>query len=132
MSASRDTITAVYDAFGRGDVPAVLGMFDPAIEWNEAEHFLYAGGNPYRGPEAVLNGVFLPIVGDVDGFSVSPEGYIADGDTVAVEGRYRGTWKATGTPVDAQFVHVWRLRNGKVIRFQQYTDTLQWARAAGK
>lgn len=76
--------------------------------------------------------MFLPIVGAADGFSVSPERYTVDGDTVAVEGRYRGTWKATGTPVDAQFVHVWRLRDGKVIQFQQYTDTLQWARAAGQ
>lgn len=132
MSSSKDTIVSLYDAFGRGDVPAVLGMFDPAIEWNEADNFPYAGGNPYRGPEGVLNGVFIPITGDVEGFSVTAEHYIADGDTVAVEGRYRGTWKATGTPVDAQFVHVWRLRNGKVIQFQQYTDTLQWARAAGK
>lgn len=41
MSTSRDIVVAVYDAFGRGDVPAVLGMFDPAIEWNEAEHFLW-------------------------------------------------------------------------------------------
>ena len=32
----------VYDAFGRGDIPAVLEMMDPDIEWREAE------GNPYK------------------------------------------------------------------------------------
>jgi uncharacterized protein len=48
-----------------------------------------------------------------------------------VEGRYRGTVKATGMPVDAQFAHVWHLRDGKVVRFQQYTDTGQWSEAAG-
>ena len=39
--------------------------------------------------------------------------------------------KATGTPVDAQFAHVWQFRGGKIARFQQYTDTKQWAGAAG-
>jgi ketosteroid isomerase-like protein len=39
--------------------------------------------------------------------------------------------KATSTPVDAQFAHVWQLRDGKVVRFRQYTDTGQWSEAAG-
>jgi ketosteroid isomerase-like protein len=36
-----DIVKRVYEAFGRGDVPAVLAMMDPKIEWYEAE------GNPY-------------------------------------------------------------------------------------
>jgi ketosteroid isomerase-like protein len=32
----------VYDAFGGGDIPTVLEMMDPDIEWREAE------GNPYK------------------------------------------------------------------------------------
>jgi ketosteroid isomerase-like protein len=36
-----DVIKNAYEAFGRGDVPAVLGAMDPEIEWHEAE------GNPY-------------------------------------------------------------------------------------
>jgi uncharacterized protein len=79
----------------------------------------------------VAQGVFQRIVTDVDGFSVTPEHYSEAGDTVVVEGRYRGTMKATGTPIDAQFAHVWRLRGGKIVTFQQYTDTSQWAKAAG-
>ena len=57
-------VKATYDAFAVGDVPAVLGAMSPAIEWNEAENFPYADGNPYRGPEAVLNGVFARIGGE--------------------------------------------------------------------
>lgn len=131
MSSSLSQVQAIYDAFSRGDVPAVLGAFDPGIEWWEAEGFLYAAGNPYVGPGGVAQGVFQRIVGDVAEFSVSPERYIDGGDTVVAEGRYRGTMKSTGMPVDAQFAHVWQLREGKVVRFQQYTDTRQWAAAAG-
>ena len=130
MGKNSDIVKALYDAFGKGDVPAVLGAFDPQIQWREAENFLYPDG-PYAGPQAVAEGVFQRIVSDVENFAVLPEHFVEGGDTVVVEGRYRGKMKATGTPVDAQFAHVWQLRDGKVVRFQQYTDTKQWAEAAG-
>ena len=121
-----DVVKAIYDAFGRGDVPAVLGAFDPQIQWSEAEGIYYADGNPYTGPQAVALGVFQRVVSDVAEFAVVPQRFIDGGDTIVVEGRYRGLMKATGTRIDAQFAHVWQLREGKVIRFQQYTDTRQW------
>jgi|SRR3990172_541685 hypothetical protein len=130
MGKNGDIVKALYDAFGKGDVPAVLGAFDPEIQWREAENFLYADGNPYAGPQAVAEGVFQRIVSDVENFAVLPERFVEGGDTVVAEGRYRGTMKTTGTPVDAQFAHIWQLRDGKVVRFQQYTDTKQWSEAA--
>jgi uncharacterized protein len=129
MGTSGDVIRSVYEAFGRGDVAGVLGAFDPGIRWMEAEHFRYSDRNPYAGPEAVAEGVFQRILGEMDGFQVVPGRFTDGGNTVAVEGRYRGTVKATGAPVDAQFVHVWELRDGKIVSFQQYTDTKQWADA---
>lgn len=131
MSASADLIRSLYAAFGKGDVPTVLGAFDPRIRWMEAESFLYADRNPYVGPQAIAEGVFMRCVADVEGFSVTPERFTDGGETVVAEGRYRGTWKATGKPINAQFAHVWRLKGGKVVGFQQYTDTKQWAAAGG-
>ena len=52
-------------------------------------------------------------------------------DTVIVLGRYRGACKATGSAIDAQMAHVWRVADGKLAAFQQYVDTLQVARATG-
>jgi ketosteroid isomerase-like protein len=77
----------------------------------------------------VAEGLFQRIASDLGNLAVVPDHFIEGGDMVVAEGRYRGTVKATGRPVDAQFAHVWQLRDGKVVRFQQYTDTLQWARA---
>lgn len=124
-------VRGIYEAFAAGDVPGVLGRMSPDIVWNEAENFIYADGNPYRGPEAILNGVFARCIGEWDGFSAIPEEYLDAGDTVVVLGRYRGTNKATGRAMDAQLAHVWRVADGKVVAFQQYTDTLGAARAAG-
>jgi ketosteroid isomerase-like protein len=126
-----ELVRAIYAAFGAGDIEGVVSRMAPDIEWNEAENFPYADGNPYRGPEAILGGVFARLGGEWDGFAPTPEEFLDAGDAVLVLGRYTGTYKATGRPVDAQMVHLWRVRDGKAVRFDQYTDTLQFARATG-
>ena len=131
MTANADIIKSLYDAFAHGDVPTVLGLFDPQIEWNEADGVRYADRNPYRGPMAVAEGVFGRIISEVDQFAAVPAAFIDGGDRVVVEGRYKGKVKATGTMLDAQFAHVYTLNGGKIVRFQQYTDTAQWKQALG-
>lgn len=123
-----ELIRSLYAAFERGDIPAVLGMMSPDIEWNEAENFPYADGNPYRGPDAILGGVFARLGGEWDGFAAVPEEFLDAGETVVVLGRYRGTFKGTGRSLDAQMAHIWRVRDGKAVHFQQLTDTLQAVR----
>ncbi|MBI2684681.1 MAG: nuclear transport factor 2 family protein [Acidobacteria bacterium] len=78
----------------------------------------------------MILGLFRRIASDIENIAAVPEHFVEGGDAVVVEGRYRGKMKATGKLVDAQFTHVWRLRGGKVVEFQQYTDTKQWADAA--
>ncbi len=124
-------VRALYDAFGRGEIPTVLAAFDPEIVWMEAESTPVGDLNPYKGPQAVAQGVFSRIGQDWDNFRVNVEQIIDGGDKVAAIGRYAATNKKTGLPLNAQFVHVWWFRNGKVVRFQQYTDTAQFARVTG-
>ena len=113
-------------------MPYVLGMLSPDIVWNEAENFVYADRNPYIGPQAVLEGVFMRLGAEWDGFSLALEEIVGSGDTVIALGRYRATYRATGVAVDAQFTHVWKLADGKVARFQQYTDTAQFRDAVAR
>ena len=100
---------------------------DKGIEWNEAENFIYADGNPYVGPQAILEGVFMRLGSEWDGFSVTPEEWMDAGPRVVVLGTYAGTHRGTSKRVRAQFAHVWSLKEGRVVRFQQYTDTKQFA-----
>lgn len=123
-------IRALYEALGAGDVAAVLGKMDQAIEWREAENFIYADRNPYVGPEAVLQGVFMRIGSEWDSFRIAPEEWLDAGNHVVVLGTYTGTHKASGKAVRAQFAHVWGVKGSRVLRFQQYTDTKQFAEAA--
>lgn len=131
MADNATIVRDIYEAFARGDIQAVLGALHEQAEWNEAEHFTYWTGAPFIGPQAVLTGVIARIPQDIEGFGIEVRRIVGAGDTVLVEARYRGTAKATGRPLDVQVAHVWDLRDGKVVRFQQYTDTWQFAQATG-
>jgi ketosteroid isomerase-like protein len=126
-----EMIRGIYDSFAAGDVASVLGAMSPDIVWNEAEHFPYADGNPYVGPQAVLEGVFARCVGEWEGFGVEVEAIHDAGDTIIATGRYVGVYKATGTRQHTQMAHVWTVKGGKAVRFQQFADTLGVARVMG-
>ena len=122
-----DSVKEVYEAFATGNIPAVLGFLSSDIEWTEAEGFPYGG--TYHGPRAVLEGVFMRLGTEWNGFAAVPDNFIDGGDTVVALGKYSGAYKQTGKYFEADFAHVWRVRDGKAVRFTQYTDTLLVQRA---
>lgn len=116
----------LYAAFVRGEMPTVLGAMSPDIRWYQAESNPYnPSGEAWVGPDTVLNNLFMKLGGEWDGFDVQPHAFHDAGDTVVVEARYKGIYKATGKKLDAQVCHIWDVKDGKVVRFQQYVDTKQ-------
>ena len=132
MAQNSKTIEALYSAMGRGDIPFMMANFDPRIVWNEAENFVYADHSPYVGVETLLSGLFARLAGEWDGFAAVPHEIVDGGETVVALGRYGGVYKATGVKVDAQFVHVFWFKDGKIATFQQYTDTAQFKEAVSR
>ncbi len=124
----RQTIEAAYAAFARNDPSVLFGAMDPAITWNEAEGSPLADRNPYQGPNNVAEGLFTRLLAAVADFTAAPAAFIDGGDEIAVTGRYSGTVTATGAKLDVPFCHVYHFKQGKIVAFQQYTDTAQWAR----
>lgn len=123
---------SLYEAFARGDVPTFVGALDENIEWYEAEGNPWDPGHAFVGPQQVVDGVLARIGQEYEGFAIDARRFIGDGDTVVVEARYSATQhRTTGKPLDVQVAHVWDLRNGKIIRFQQYTDTRRMADVLG-
>lgn len=121
-----DIIKALYSDFAKGNIPAVLQKFDPKIEWNEAESFPYADGNPYIGPNNVLDGVFKRLGSEWNYWNLTNQTYYeANSGEIIVTGYYRAKNKITGKEINAQFVHLWTLDDGLVTKFQQYADTYQ-------
>ena len=117
---------AIYEAFERGDVPAILAQLDPAVEWRLAEGHPYSPeGKAWVGHTAIVENFFARAGADWDEFAVAPTRVHEAGDSVVVEVRYSGKFRPTGRDLDAQGCHVWTLREGKVTAFQQYVDTRQ-------
>ena len=121
MTTNKELIENVYASFTTGDVPAVLGTMADDIRWVEADGFPLAG--TYVGPQAVLEGVFMRLGEIGDHYSVIVDQVLADGDTVVALGSY--TWKhnQTGEPASVKLAHVWTVRDGKAVAFQQHVDT---------
>lgn len=124
---NRAIVNGMYQSFSTGDVPAVLAAMDDNIVWNEAEGNTYADGNPYKGPDAV-NGVFGRLGSDWENFKlVDIKLHEMANDQVLATLRYHGKYLKTGNSIDAQAAHLWKLKDGKVVSFQQYVDTKQLA-----
>jgi len=105
MTPPIETVRRFYDALGRGDVPAVLALLDPGIEWTEAERFPYYSGT-WHGPQAVVDNLLVPLSKDWDGFSARAHEFVAQGDRVVSLGTYSGKFKKTGRSFSAAFAHI--------------------------
>ena len=93
----------LYNAFGRGDIPTVLGAMSPEIKWHQAESNPdRPGGEAWVGPDAVLNNSFMRIGAEWEGFTVHIWAFHDAGDSVIVEARYSGTYKSTGKKADGR------------------------------
>tara|TARA_R100000935_G_scaffold8302_7_gene17520 strand:+ start:152008 stop:152847 length:840 start_codon:yes stop_codon:yes gene_type:complete len=119
-------VNNLYQAFANGDIPAALATMDTEIVWNEAEGNALAAGNPYIGPDAVLNGVFAKIPVDFDGFYLSDiKLHEMSNNQVLATLRYNATSMHNGKKLNAQAAHLWTVKDGNIVAFQQYVDTKQ-------
>lgn len=114
-----------YDSFVRGDIDAVVATLGDDLDWRESENFLLGDRNPYLSPAAVVEGVFGRIAKEFRDYQAGPTELIDGGNVVVAVGRSKGIMASTGKPFDAQYMHVVRVANGKIVSFHQLIDTLE-------
>ena len=119
-----------YADFGRGDVQSLLGKFAEDIEWVSPGSKNNPLAGTYNGRARV--GEFFKNLSDLTEMSTfEPREFIAQGDKVVVLGRETGRVKATGRTFESDWAMVFTLRNGKIVRFQEYADTANMEAAFG-
>ena len=121
-------VRTLYEALARGDVFTFMNGLDDDIEWTVAPGFPYADGNPYRGRPAVM-ALFGRILGEWKRFRIDADEILDGGDKIVVLGHYSGIYRPTKRSVRAAFAHIGELGGGKVVRYRQIADTVQFARA---
>jgi len=91
------------------------------IIWTEAKGFPYGG--TYAGLDAIGKNVFHRLATEWTDYKFAPEGYVAEGDNVVAYGTYTAVNNTTGKPLKARVAHLWKLKDGKIIQFEQFVDS---------
>ena len=123
------TIREGYEAFNRKDIP---GCSNGSIR--RLSGTSQVGAAPQRGvfhsAQTVADKVFSLVPENFDDFSADADQFIDSGEHVVVVGHFRGRAKS-GTVLDAPFVHVWKMRDGKAMNFYHHVETSAWTKAWG-
>ena len=123
-----DVVQGAWDAFGRGDIDAVLEAIAPSAETRLPESLPWGG--TYAGPDGFRD--FLTKLGDsFEQFSATPQKVLgADDNHVVVLARTKGRTKA-GATIEGSTVWIYQLRDGKIADAESFGDTAQVLEALG-
>jgi len=120
-----ERVQAIYAAFGRGDVPFILGCLAPDIEW---EYGSSGHGVPWLQPRrgrAAIAGFFETVAQELSFQHFEPVGFLEGQNIVAALCRVEAVVTRTGrTVVELDEVHLWHFDvEGYVTKFRHAADT---------
>jgi ketosteroid isomerase-like protein len=117
-----------YNSLAPGRRAELMEILDPHVEVELPQGFP-GGGGVFRGLKAYTEDFLYVFYGmfDVD---LPVTEVLEAGEDIVVLGRMKGRAVATGTPVDTTFVHVWTVRQGRLVRGRLYADTAVLCAAA--
>ena len=123
-----EIVKQCYDAFARGDIPALLSRVSPDVSWIDPgfPDVPYAGVR--RGHDGVAD-FFRSLRTHVEFSSFEPTQFVASGAEVVVFGEFTGVDRHAGGRFRSDWAMRWRVENGLVTLHQSYVDTCAIARA---
>ena len=116
-----NVVRNVYAAFGRGDLEGVLAPLDPEVSWRTPGAPDLPTGGLRQGVPAVRE-FFGLLLNTFDLVDFQPQDFLAGGDKVVVLGTSREGPKGSGRLVLFRWVHVFTLRNGRIVAFEEPAD----------
>ncbi|MGV0652768.1 enoyl-CoA hydratase-related protein [Mycolicibacterium thermoresistibile] len=131
MSDTRvGTAQRLYEALARGDRDALDELLHPDFVGRAAEGLPLQMGGEHVGAEAMRTnlwwriGEHFKVRALAEDFQILPDGRLMVG------GRYRGSARRSGKPLDAAFIHLIAFGDdGRVVALEQLTDTAAWHEA---
>jgi hypothetical protein len=116
-------VQAIYGAFLRGDIPAILDKQSDKVEWviNEPNAAVSNFGT-FKGKDGVMK-FFTQFDQDEEMKKFDPYEYIGQYDKVVALVRIESVVKKTGKPLKQDVVMVWTIKDGKVTHLRVHDDT---------
>jgi ketosteroid isomerase-like protein len=128
-NANVTLVQSLYAAFGRGDIATIVNAMAGDVVWTVHGR---PKDHPAMGTHKTPAGVqkFFGIIADTQtATDFSPGEFHTSGDKVFVLGHYSWIFKKTGKNVSMEWVHIFTIKGGKVVQFDEFTDTAQFAEA---
>jgi ketosteroid isomerase-like protein len=105
------------------DLDEALTYADPSIVWNPVEESSAKGHDAVRASTSRWKSEW-------NDYELIPEEFAAMGDRVVVTVRFRARGRGSGIQVDARLYDVFTLRDGKIVRMDQFTERSEAVQAA--
>ena len=118
-----EIVKSMYEAFGRGDIEAILNKMADDVEWKSSpESKTIPTGGTFRGRAGVAS-FFQKVAATVNFDAFMPEKYVEQGDIVVALGTYTGRSKPLNKKFTSPWAMVFTFRGGKLARFEEHLDT---------
>jgi ketosteroid isomerase-like protein len=128
-----EIVRRVFEATARRDSDAVLGLYDPQVEWDVSQDPSMApmfGSAVYRGEDG-LRRFFREWYETWENMSNESEELIDVNDSLVVVVTDRAQGRASGAEVERTHASVWTVRDGKVVRVAWFPTRDAALEAAG-
>lgn len=117
-----ELVQFLYRAFRDRDIPSILAILDPTVEWGEPSNPYNPTAGTRHGHEGFLE--WLRIGNESEEIlMLEPRDFLANQQSVAVVGYTKCRAVATGKEYETEFVHLFTLKDGKIQRFREFFDT---------
>jgi ketosteroid isomerase-like protein len=119
------TVQSMYEAFGRGDVAALLDCVTDDVDWAAEATSTVAPWFGVRRGKAAVAKFFEDYGSTMEIEEFTPLTFGANDTDVFSVVRVRSTSRATGKSVAMELHHLFRFRDGKVSYYRGTEDTAQ-------
>lgn len=115
-----------FTAFGKGDFSAVLDTIAEDVDWQSPATRSIKEEMPWAKPRhsrEEVSSFFKELLDNVQPKKFEIFQFTAQDDRVIVEGMNSGKVKSTGCAYEHDWVMVFTLRDGEIVRHRHYYDT---------
>jgi ketosteroid isomerase-like protein len=119
-----EIVRTAIEAWGAGDMHSFYASLDPDMVWNPVEAVASQG---HEGLRATL----ARWMGEWDEYEQTAEEFVDMGDRVVATVYFRGRGRGSGIETEARFYEVYTVRDGMIVRMDEYTSRAQALKAAG-
>ncbi len=119
------TVQSLYEAFGRGDVGAILDNLTDDVNWATETSSTAAPWYGVRNGKAGVTSFFEAFGSTMEVDEFTPMTFAANDDAVLTVVHCRARSRSTGKAIDHDLHHYFRFRGGRVHYYRGTEDTAQ-------